>query len=198
MKILGITGSSGSGKTTLSDILRKKDIEVIDCDKVAKELTVPNTAYMESIIKTFGKEILKSDGNLDRKKLGALIYKDKVALEKLNNLTFKYVVEETLLKLIALKEAGKKLACIDAPLLFEAGLDKKCDYIIAVIAKEEIKISRICKRDNVSETVAIQRLNIQKSDEFFKEKADFIVENNFDNTKELEQVLEKILEEIER
>ena len=153
---------------------------------------------MESIIKTFGKEILKSDGSLDRKKLGALIYKNKGALEKLNSLTFKYVVEEILLRLNSLEKAGKKLACIDAPLLYEANIDKKCDYVIAVIAKEEIKIDRICKRDNVSETVAIQRLNIQKSDNFFREKADFIVENNFDNTKELEQVLEKILEEIER
>ena len=153
---------------------------------------------MKSIVKTFGKEILKSDGNLDRKKLGALIYTDRTALEKLNNLTFKYVVEETLLILNSLEKAGKKLACIDAPLLYEANIDKKCDYVIAVIAREKIKIDRICKRDNVSKDIAYQRLNIQKSDKYFRERADFIVENNFDNTKELEQILEQILKEIER
>ena len=109
MKIIGITGSSGSGKTTLSDIFRNKGVEVIDCDKVAKELAVPDSTYMKEIIKTFGKEVLKEDGSLNRKKLGAIVYKDKIALEKLNTLTFKYVVEEILKQLRTLKEKGKDI-----------------------------------------------------------------------------------------
>ena len=69
MKVIGVTGSSGSGKTTLSSILSKKDdIEIIDADKVSKELVVPGNPYLKAIEETFGSDILLDDGNLDRKK----------------------------------------------------------------------------------------------------------------------------------
>lgn len=148
---------------------------------------------MKSIIEVFGKEILKEDGSLNRKKLGEIIYKNKQALENLNKLTFKYVVEEILERLRKLEKQGKEIVGIDAPLLYEARLDEHCNYIIAVIAEENIKLDRVCKRDNISKETAMQRLKIQKSDKFFKEKADFVIENNSDNIEELKEVISKIL-----
>ena len=148
---------------------------------------------MKSIIEVFGKEILKEDGSLNRKKLGEIIYKNKKALENLNKLTFKYVVEEILERLRKLEKQGKEIVGIDAPLLYEARLDEHCNYTIAVIAEENIKLDRVCKRDNISKETAMQRLKIQKSDKFFKEKADFVIENNSDNTEELKEVISKIL-----
>ena len=74
MKIIGITGSSGSGKTTLSQILNeRKDVKLIDVDKVVKEMSIPGTEYLKEIEKSFGKEILLEDGNLNRKLLGKKI-----------------------------------------------------------------------------------------------------------------------------
>ena len=179
MKIIGITGSSGSGKTTLSQILNeRKDVKLIDADKVVKEMSIPGTEYLKEIEKSFGKEILLEDGNLNRKLLGKKIYNEKEALEKLNKLTFKYVVNEILNRIKKSKEEQIQFLIIDAPLLFEAGLEKNCDYVVVLVAKEELKIQRICERDNIDEQTARSRLRIQHQDSYYTEKADFVIENN--------------------
>lgn len=182
MKVIGITGTSGSGKTTLSQILNKKnDVSVIDADKVAREISVPGTAYNKAIEEAFGKEVFLEDGNLNRKKLANKIYNDNEALSKLNNLTFKYVIEEILLKIDKLKENKEiKYAVIDVPLLFESGLDKHCDEVISLIADKDLKIKRICKRDNIDKKTAESRLSIQHNDEFYIEKSDYVIVNNED------------------
>ena len=72
----------------------------------------------------------------------------------------------------------KKLVIIDAPLLFEAELDKLCDYTIGIISQKDLQIERICKRDQISKEVAEQRLNIQENNDFFKARCDYIIENN--------------------
>lgn len=193
MKIIGITGNSGSGKTTLSEIFRENGIKVIDCDRVSRELNSPDTEYMKKIVLTFGKEILKEDGSLDRKKLSDIIYNNEEALNKLNQLTFKYVVDEILARIRVFETIDEKIVGIDAPLLYEAGLDKFCDYIIGVIAKDDIKVERICKRDNISADVAKQRLKIQKDDDFFRKRVNEIVENNSDDTTELEEIVKNLI-----
>ena len=196
MKVIGITGNSGSGKTTLSEIFRKQGIKVIDCDKVAKGLNNPNTEYMKKIVETFGNIVLQSDGNLNRKKLSEIIYNNKEALNKLNQLTFKYVVDEIKIQLKNLENDGEKIVGIDEPLLYEANLDKSCNYIIGVIASDEIKIKRICNRDKISEEVAKQRLKIQKSDDYFKEKVDLIIENNTEDTEKLKNSVKEIIKKL--
>ncbi len=197
MKIIGITGSSGTGKTTVSKILAEYDyIEIIDCDKVAKEIAVPGNIYLETIKKEFGREYFLDDGNLNRRMLAETIYNNKEKLEKLNNITFKYVVEEILNQINKIKEDKSiKIIAIDAPLLFESNLDKNCDYIISLVANEEIKIDRICKRDNINKEFAQKRLKIQKEDNFYTSKSDFIIENNDESN--LKNTIEKILNKIE-
>lgn len=197
MKIIGITGSSGSGKTTLSKILNMRDdVKVIDADKIVKEMSVPGTEYLNAIKEKFGETILLEDGNLDRKALAHKIYNDNKAREDLNKLTFKYVVDEMLarIKSITLNETEIKIVAIDAPLLFEAGLDKVCDYVVALVADKELKIKRICQRDNIDEKTAESRLNIQNEDLFYTEKADFVIINSKDCN--LQTEIDKILKEI--
>jgi len=194
LKVIGITGSSGSGKTTLTQILnKKKEISVIDADKVVKEMSVPNTDYLNAIKETFGLEMFLEDGNLNRKLLGNRIYSEKESLEKLNKLTFKYVVEEILKRIESTTQENKniKYLIIDAPLLFESGLNRYCDYVIALIANRNLKIKRICKRDNIDEKTAQSRLNIQKEDSYYIKKADFVIENN--ENCNLEKEIESIL-----
>lgn len=196
MNIIGITGSSGSGKTTLSKILsERKDVKIIDADKVVREMSVPGCEYLESIKKTFGQEVILKDGNLNRKLLANKIYNNNEALEKLNKLTFKYVLEEILNRIKKIKELKEtEILIIDAPLLFESGLEKHCNYVIALVADKELKIERICQRDNISEEVAKSRLNIQNEDSYYTEKADFIITNsrNCNLKLEIDKVLKKI------
>ena len=98
------------------------------------------------------------------------------------------------IKYTTLNETNIKIVVIDAPLLFEAGLDKVCDYVVALVADKELKIKRICQRDNIDEKTAESRLNIQNEDEFYTSKADFVIINSKDC--DLKNEIEKVLKEI--
>lgn len=197
MKTIGITGSSGSGKTTLSKILNKRDdVKVIDADKVVRELSVPGTKYLSSIKETFGQEVFLEDGNLNRKRLAQKIYNDNSSREKLNTLTFHYVVNEIIERIKNINDENIKFAIIDAPLLFESNLDKCCDFVIALVADFELKVRRICKRDNIDEETAKSRLNIQNEDSYYTEKSDFVIHNS--ENSDLKAEIDKIFEEIIR
>lgn len=192
MKIIGVTGSSGAGKTTICTILEKKYLaHVIDADKVAKRLTKKGTMYLNSIVDYFGIGILDSTGELKRKELATIIYEDEEKRSALNNLTFTYVVNEIKENINKLQD--RELIVIDAPLLYESNLDKICDLVIGVVAKEEDKIDRICLRDDISEEMAKKRLSIQLNDDYIKNRADYIIVNN-GNIEELEDEIKKIIE----
>lgn len=191
MKIIGVTGSSGAGKTTICNLLEKKYLaHIIDADKVAKRLAKKGSMYLNSIVEYFGVGILDNAGELKRKELASIIYEDEEKRNALNNLTFTYVVKEIKENINNLQD--RELIVIDAPLLYESNLDKVCDIVIGVIAKEEDKINRICKRDNITEEMAKKRLNIQLSDDDIKDRADYIIVNN-GNLEELEEEIKKIM-----
>lgn len=188
-KVIGITGNSGSGKTTATKILKRLfDAEVIDADKVVRELSVPGTKYLDAIKEKFGESVFLEDGILNRKTLAEKIYNSKEDLEVLNGLTFKYVVEEIKFRI---EESKSEIIVLDAPLLFESGLNENCTAVIGLTAPFELKVERIVKRDGISEETAYSRINIQAKDEFYLNKADVVIEN--DNQDELEDKLKEAL-----
>ncbi len=177
MKIIGITGNSGSGKSTISKMVQDKcNGIVIDADKIARNMACADSNYLKEIANVFGTDII-SNNKLDRKKMADIIFNDKIQKEKMDKITFKYVVNEIKLRINLAKE---QYDCIilDVPLLFESKLNEICDYTIGVIAKEEDKICRICKRDNINREKAIQRINSQPSDEFYINNCDYIINNS--------------------
>ena len=145
--------------------------------------------YLQSIVEYFGQGILDNDGELKRSELANIIYESDEKRQRLNNLTFIYVVQEIKDKINQL--IGKELIIIDAPLLFESKLNQICDFVIGIIAKEEEKIQRICKRDDISVEMAKKRLNIQITEDEICKKSDFVIENN-GNIEQLEKELKKI------
>jgi len=195
MKVIGISGSSGAGKTTLSKILNEReDVKVIDADKIVREMSVPGTTYLNAIQEAFGDEIFFEDGSLNRKSLASKIYNNDSEREKLNSITFKYVVEEMKKRINDLRGENLKFIIIDAPLLFESNLDKCCDYVIALVADNDLKIKRICDRDGIDEETAKARLNIQHDNEFYTSKSDFVIfnEKGCDLRKEIDLIFNKI------
>ena len=119
-----------------------------------------------------------------------IIYNNSNKREILNNLTYIYVGNEIkhMVKLIK-----NQNVIIDAPLLFESGLEKICEFTIAVFADEKTKIERICKRDGIDESIAKSRLSIQEKIEYYKTRADYILENNGNlNEINLEEICTKI------
>lgn len=197
MKVIGITGPSGSGKTTLSSIFKNTyNAIIIDADAVAKKLSNDTTTeYYKEIVKLFGKESLQENQQLNRKKIASIIYTNKEKKEALDKLTFKYVVSDINKQIEKNKKENCKYLGIDVPLLYEAKMEKICNIVIAVVAEDKEKITRICKRDNVSEETAKKRLEIQNNNEFFTSKADFVIHNN-GSIEKLKNSFEEIIKQI--
>lgn len=169
--VIGITGGSGSGKSAVSQIAKSLGFTIIDADKTAHEIILKGEdAYFE-IIENFG-DVLLPDGEINRKKLGNIVFSDKSKLELLNGITHSKIIEKIKSSLMT----GKYI--IDAPLLFECGLDSLCDKTVAVVADSDIRIERIVKRSNVSYEYAKGIIKNQPKDDFYIEKADAVIYNN--------------------
>ncbi len=197
MKILGVTGTSGSGKSTFSKILNERDdVKVVDADQVSKDLSVPGTDYLQDVVNAFGQEILKEDGNLNRRALAHIIYNDEKEREKLNSITFPHITREIYERIKAFADPKIKYAVIDAPLLFEAGLDKVCDSVISLVATQELQVKRIFQRDGLDEKTATARLSSQKPASFYIDNSDIVIMNT-ENT-DLREEAKKVFEELER
>ena len=185
--IIGITGSSGAGKSTLCEILEKGyEVKVLNADKIARRLSRKGTSYLIDIIKVFGKDIVNEEGELKRSKLAQIIYSDAKKREELNTYTFKYVKEDIIKKISKIQD--ETTIVIDAPLLFEAELDKMCDKVIGIIAPREMQIERVVARDDIDYEDAEKRLAAQANDEFFIKKCVYIVKNDNGFSKIEEQI----------
>lgn len=192
--IIGITGSSGAGKSTVCEILQNEyGVKVINADKIAKQLSKKGTNYLSEIVKQFGKEILLENGEMNRPKLAQIIYSNNEKREKLNSCTLKYIKEEIQKEIQKANNSKEyKIIVIDAPLLFEAELEKLCKFVIAVISENKnLQVQRIVKRDGITEEQAEARLNAQKSNDFYTSKSKFVIVNNGE-LKEVEEQIKKI------
>lgn len=192
MKIIGITGNSGSGKSSVSEIIAKKcdNSIIIDADKIAKSMAAINTKYYNAIKKEFGKDILKANLEIDRKKLANIIFNNDEKRDVLNRITFKYVVSNIKQKINLNK--NKEVIILDIPLLFESGLDEICDITLGIIANKNVKIERICKRDKININQAENRINKQLEDKILEKNCNYIIENN-GSLKELNEKLQNFI-----
>lgn len=188
--VIGLTGQSGSGKSVAANILKENNAEVIDCDKLAHKNMEPNGLAYREIIEFFGKKILNEDNTINRKALGSVVFNDKSMLNKLNEITHKYIYEYIVNKI----KHTDGLIVIDAPLLFEAGLDKVCNVVWSVVCPDNIRLERVIKRDNITKEQAAERFKNQKSIEFFKENSDVV----FENSSDLEFLKERVMYEINK
>ena len=172
--IIGLTGPTGAGKSTAAAAAKDFGLQVIDCDKSARAATEKGTDGLKALVAAFGKEILLPDGSLDRKALAAAAFASPQKTELLNKTILPHIVK------LVLAEADGKNVLLDAPTLFESGLNSVCTAVIAVSANVEIRKERIIKRDALSPQAAILRINAGKTDEYYKQKADYFLYNNSD------------------
>ena len=170
--IIGVTGGTGSGKSTLLHWIAAQGGLVLDCDEIYHHLLQTDEKMLREIENRFPGTV--TDGALDRKKLGSIVFNDENALLDLNRITHAAVKAEVLRRL----ESQPRLAAIDAIGLFEGDLASVCDITVAVTAPTDVRVRRIMARDNISEAYARDRISAQHSDEWFTEKCDYILENN--------------------
>jgi len=151
MKVIGLTGGIGSGKSTVSNRLIEKGYRIFDADLIAHEIVEPGMPALAQIAETFGESFLDEEGRLRRKALAAHITADPEERAKLNAIMHSAIIGAIAEGIEAAREEGEELVFIDAPLLFEAGLDAMCDEVWLVTAPEEVRIARVMARDGISE-----------------------------------------------
>lgn len=187
--VLGLTGGIATGKSTVVNVFKGLGFPVVDADVIAREIVEIGTPALTKIAIIFGSEVLYSDGSLDRKKLGDIVFSDEKKRTQLNELLSPFL-KEAILSQIAAKKNEASLIVVDIPLLYEGGYDAFVDKVAVVYVPEKTQMIRLMKRDNLTETEANQRVNSQLSIEKKKEKADII----FDNQKSIQET-EKIVKD---
>lgn len=177
MRIIGITGGTGTGKTTALDVLRRMGALCLDCDEVYHELTATSEALREAIERRFG-EVYTPDGQLDRKKLGNIVFSSPRALRELNGITHGFVDEEIKKRLREHAMRGGRLAAIDAIALIESGASRLCTETFGIIAPRELREQRIMAREGISREYARLRIDAQQPDSFYREHCTGILVNS--------------------
>lgn len=183
MKIIGLTGGTGSGKGFVSERLKARRAYVMDADAIAHEIIKKGKPAYDEIVGFFGGDILDENGEIIRKKLGAIVFSDREKLDFLNSCTHKYINMEIMRIIEEIKPQTNTYTAIviDAPLLAEAGLTDICDDIWVVYADSEVRIKRIMARDSITEEQARNRIASQKSWEEYKKLGAVIIDNSSDD-----------------
>ncbi len=169
--VLGLTGPTGAGKSIFAQCAASRGFNVIDCDISARKAVEKGTAGLSALVCAFGEEILKDNGELDRKKLAEIAFSSKENTELLNKTLLPHICE------IVKSEISGDYVLLDAPTLFESGINAVCNATAAVTAPIDLRKSRIINRDGLSSAQADARIGAGKSDEFYYENADLVFIN---------------------
>lgn len=195
-RIIGLTGPTGAGKGAVCDCLRRAGYGIVDTDRLAREVVKPHHPCLEKLVEAFSPAILREDGTLNRQKLAELAFASKEQTEQLNAITHPAIWALAETELEAIAASDKKGAVIDAPALFESGMDRLCDSVIAVTAEETQRLKRLRERDGLSDEALLRRMKAQPPLSFYEERADAVIVNN-GSLAELEQRVEALLVELE-
>lgn len=181
--VLGITGGVGAGKSTILEYLKDKyHARIIQCDEAAKLLQQPQAACYQPMIELFGREVLRPDGQFDRKKIAELVFGNDDLRKRLNQIVHpavKQYVQEEIRRLRLEKE--EKLVVIEAALLLEEHYDQICDEIWYVYTQESVRRQRLQESRGYSDEKITQMMKTQLPDAYFREHCQFVVDNSSDN-----------------
>lgn len=180
--VLGLTGGIATGKSTVVSVFKRLGFPVVDADVIAREIVEIGMPALGEVVSLFGSEILNSDGSLDRKKLGEIIFSDEEKRKKLNSILSPFLKERILAE-IADKKSKAPLVIVDIPLLYEGGYEKFVDKVAVVYIPKTMQLTRLMKRDNLTEREAQQRITSQLPIEKKRQKADIL----FDNQNSIEE-----------
>lgn len=180
MFVIGLTGSIGTGKSEAARQLEALGASIISADEVGHEAYTPNTEAWEQVIAAFGDDILQDDGDIDRRKLGAIVFSDPSQLEKLNQIMHPRMARMVADKIGVLRDQGVNVVVVEAALLFEAGWDTLVEEVWVTDSPEHIVIGRLKERNGLSEEEAKKRINSQMGRAERIERSDFVINNSGD------------------
>ena len=187
--ILGITGNIASGKSLVAEAFARHGAALVDADQLARQIVAPQSPVLQQLVTLFGAAILLENGELNREKLGEIIFADSAARQELNRITHPAIAELAIGRLQMLKsKPGVPLIVYEAPLLFEAGAEGRVDQVLVVSIEPEIQLQRLMARDGLDEAAAKQRVDAQMPQQEKLARADYVI----DNSGSVEDVLRQV------
>lgn len=195
--ILGLTGPSGAGKSEVARVLAEKGFPLVDADALVREVQQPGSPCLEALAEAFSPAILLPDGSLDRKKLAELAFISPENTHTLNHIVHPAVMALSEERFREAAQAGARIAVLDAPLLFESGMDRICGRTVAVLAPPEERLRRIRRRDGITEDQARIRMGAQPSDDYYTARASLVIRNDGDIAR-LRTAAEELAAKLER
>lgn len=178
MIVIGLTGGIASGKSTISNLLRELGAAVIDVDLVGRDVVSQGRTAYNRIVDSFGKDILMSDGSINRKKLGNIVFSDTEKLKLLNEITHPAIIEKVNQIITEMKKQQKKAVVVDAAILIEMGLDKYVNCVWLVSVDQATQLHRVMERDKLSSENAMNRINAQMTNEERLQYADAVIDTS--------------------
>lgn len=182
MLIIGLTGPTGAGKTTVLRALGELGCVCVDCDGLYHRLLDTSSQLVGELTDRFGKSILDSQGKVDRRALGQVVFADPQALSGLNAIAHRHVVAACVSLIRTAQAQGEKALALDAIALMESGLGALCDVTLAVTAPEEVRLARIMARDGLDEATARARMEAQRPSEYYVNQCDHSIVNDGNKT----------------
>lgn len=176
--LIGLCGNIGSGKSQVAACLQKLGVPVIDADQVSREVVEPGGPAHAALLAAFGPAYFDEAGRLDRRALGALIFSDAQARQKLNEILHPIIMQTSLERARGYLSAGAPAAAVEAALILEVGLAELFDVVWLVEASPEQSIARIMARDGIDREAATLRLQSQLPNAAQRERADWVIVNN--------------------
>ncbi|WP_434167526.1 dephospho-CoA kinase [Peribacillus frigoritolerans] len=187
-QIIGITGGIASGKSTVSLYLQELGFTIVDADLASRAVVEPGEEAYHQVVKAFGEDILLTDGNIDRVKLGSIIFNDQEKRVLLNGIVHPAVRNWMRVKTEAALSSGEETVFMDIPLLFESKLTFMVDKTLLIYVDEQVQLQRLMNRNGLSETEALARINSQMPLADKKALADAVIDNNGDINETKRQV----------
>ena len=191
--IIGLTGGIATGKSTVSKMFQEKGIPVLDADIIAHEVMGKGTPVFKQIVETFGESVVLPNGELDRRKLGEIVFNDSYLREQLNRIVHP-AVKDVMLERIRRIDPQVPLVILDVPLLFESGFDSICEQTIVVYTDEKTQLERLKHRNRLSTEDALKRIHAQMPLAEKIKRADVII----DNSRTIDETQKQVSEFIHR
>lgn len=176
--VLGLTGGIATGKSTVASMFSDEMIPLIDTDQISRDLLKIGHEGYQEVVKHFKDDILLTNGEINRKRLGRIIFSNAQKRELLNQIVHPKVIRIVLSEIEKHKQLGTKLVVVDVPLLFESGFDRYTDKVLVVFTERELQVERLINRDSISEEYANMKINAQMPLEEKIEKADYVIDNS--------------------
>lgn len=193
MRVIGVTGGVGAGKSTVLGILEEEfQAYVIQADQLGHILMEPGEECYDAVIALFGKEIIKKDKTIDRRRISDVVFTDKDMLLKLNGIIHPAVKQRILRLLGEQKEAGRGIALWRLLFFWKKIIKNSCDEVWYVYTEEEIRIQRLMESRGYSREKSLGIIRNQVSDQVFREHTDYVIENNGDLSDTRRQIREGI------